>query len=248
MKLKSFIIIIVFTLPASGVNAQTFGFGCLGLSGFYAGFTHHYYEAPALNEFVNTYKITADPAEGLVPNIDFKRSTGYRIGANIFRARFSSIFISTKGYYQFLKETHEYKISVLNSERYELSMNNWGVGLDIGIPVFSFLDLKLVEGHVNFYSPEFKINLVEQNSATVELNKFTSDETKIGYFLGSGLIIHLIPDYISLEATAGYNFWELEQLYDGDNNLSIPVTNSTNEIINKKTFSATLQINVGFPL
>ncbi|MGK9477144.1 hypothetical protein [Melioribacter sp. OK-6-Me] len=245
MKLK-FSIVIFLTLSASSINAQTFGFGCLGMSGFYAGFTHHYYEATAINEFLNNYKI--NPVDGLMPNIEFKRSTGYRIGANIFRARFSSIIISTKGYYQFLKETNEFKTDELTSERYELSMNNWGVGLDVGIPVFSFLDLKLVEGHLNFYSPEFKINLIEQNSATVELNKFTAEETKIGYFLGSGLIIHLIPDYISLEATAGYNFLELKYLYDGENNLSIPVTNSTKEIINKKTFSATLQINVGFPL
>ncbi len=245
MKLK-FSIIIFITLSASGINAQTFGFGCLGLSGFYAGYTHHYYETPAINEFLNNYKINF--ADGLMPDIEFKRSTGYRIGANIFRARFSSIFISTKGYYQFLKETHEFKIDNLTSEKYELSMNNWGVGLDLGFPIFSFLDIKLVEGHVNFYSPEFKINFLEKNNATVELNKFTSDETKIGYFLGSGMVIHLIPDYVSIEATAGYNFLELKQLYDGDNKLSIPITNSTNEIINKKTFSATLQINVGFPL
>ncbi len=228
--------------------SQTFGFGCLGLSGFYAGITQQEYESKGIREYLFPESIN-NPEFNF--KFDFKKATGYRVGANIFRAKFSKAFITAKGYYQFLKETHNRIINNgVNEESYiyTLSMNHWGVGLDLGFPIFSIIDFKFLEGHVTFINPEFSTEVLDVNNNIIGENKITTDKIKIGYFLGSGFIIHLIPDYVSVEATAGYSFFVVEKLYDENKNIVIPVEASYNHAINKSKFSATVQLNVGFPL
>jgi hypothetical protein len=61
------------------------------------------------------------------------------------------------------------------------------------------------------------------------------------------VIIHLIPDYISLEGTAIYNMITIENLKEKNGEI-LP-----NEIINKNLvdgggFAATIQLNIGVPL
>jgi hypothetical protein len=62
--------------------------------------------------------------------------------------------------------------------------------------------------------------------------------------VGSGLVLHIIPDYISIEGTAGYNFMKLENLQRTDANGNIHLINNA---IPAGGFSATIQLNVGFP-
>ncbi len=236
------IFFIVSLSLTSITSAQTFGFGCLGLSGFYAGYTQQDYKAAGMNEAINTL-ITSSFNDA----IEFKRGTGYRIGANIFRAKFDFLFITAKGYYQFLKEIHEREDAILNgvNQKFQLSMNHWGVGLDFGIPIFSIIDLKIVEGNVTFYNSELIESYHDQNGVLIIENKYSLDKAKVGYFVGSGLILHLVPDYISVEATAGYSFINIDRFSNSDN-YSIPSTD--NKAIDKGGFSATVQLNVGFPL
>lgn len=240
---------IFFILFSINSFSQTFGFGCLGLSGFYAGITQQQYESIGIKEYLFPETIN-NP--NLNTEFDFKQATGYRFGANIFRARFAKAFITAKGYYQFLKESHTRQLSSdINNEKknkYELSMNHWGVGLDFGFPIFSILDIKLLEGHVTFMNPEFNTEVLDMNNNILEEDKIAADKVKIGYFVGSGLILHLIPDYVSIEATAGYSFFVIDKFYDDNNNLIIPVSSSKNNAVNKSKFSATVQLNVGFPL
>lgn len=245
---RYFLILIFYCIFFINSHAQTFGFGCLGLSGFYAGITHQYYETVGINEYINSESIK----NNINLDMEFKRGTGYRVGANIFRAKFSKAFITAKGYYQFLKETHNTQVNndALGTKnyRYELSLNHWGVGLDLGFPIFSILDFKLLEGHVTFFNPEFSKEVLDANNNVLEEDKFTTDKVKIGYFVGSGMILHLIPDYVSIEASAGYSFFIIDKFNDGNNNVLIPVPSSKNNAINKSKFSATVQLNVGFPL
>lgn len=247
--LRVFYILFFITYFFVKTSAQTFGFGCLGLSGFYAGITHQYYETAGIREYLFPESINN-------PNfhfdIEFKRGTGYRVGANIFRAKFSKAFITAKGYYQFLKESYNRQI---NDEihgkmnyKYELSLNHWGVGIDFGFPIFSILDFKLLEGHVTFFNPEFSKEMLDVNNNILEEDKFSTDKVKIGYFVGSGMIFHLIPDYVSIEASAGYSFFIVDKFIDDNNNIVIPIPSSKNNAINKSKFSATVQLNVGFPL
>jgi hypothetical protein len=240
---KFYIILIISLVSINSINGQTFGFGCLGLSGFYAGFTKQQYNADGLNQFINSKFFTASN------KINFKEGSGYRIGANLFRAKFEGFFISAKGYYQFLKETHEMKESSTSNsakDKFTLNMNHWGVAIDFGIPIISFIDLKLLEGGVHFYNVDFNhqyyLNDIIQNEKKYELEK-----TSVSYFIGSGLIVHLIPDYISIEGTAAYSFIKYEKLISKDGS-TIPILVDGKIPFDKGGFSATVQLNIGFPL
>lgn len=242
--LKYFLILsMLFTWKVS--TAQTFGFGCLGLSGFYAGYSQQEYNASGVNSFVLSQTVLIDPAN----KIEFKKLTGYRIGANIFRAKFHGLFITAKGYYQFLKQAQSLTGQGQNGtvkQNYELDMNHWGVGIDFGVSLFSLLDWKIVEGNVLFYNAEYSQEYL-LNDVSSGVEKFKPDKNKIGYFVGSGLILHIIPDYVSLEGTAGFTVVQVDKM-GGGTNIVIPLPNTNQNAIEKGGFSATVQLNIGFPL
>ncbi len=231
---------------SSNIQAQTFGFGCLGLSGFYAGFSQESYDASGINNYLDI-ALAGNTIVTFANTSKFEKGTGYRVGANLFRAKFEKIFITAKGYYQFLKEEHSVKEISGGSTfttNYNLSLNHWGVGIDFGVNLFWILDWKILEGNVKFYTGGFTSEYYKDNVPFSDA-KYNLDKTQIGYFVGSGLILHLVPDYISIEGTAGYNFLKVESLKRTDslgNELFI------NNSIPGGGFSTTIQLNVGFPL
>jgi len=237
---------IVFILFSISIHAQPFGFGCLGLSGFYAGYSQQYFATGGINEFVAQRLSTTLPS---ADKIEFKKGTGYRIGANFFRAKWDKFFLTAKGYYQFLKEEHQVSGPPQTgqiTDKYQLTMNHWGVGLDFGVPIFWVLDWKIFEANVTFFNTEFIEESLIDNVSQGQI-KYTPDKNKLGYFLGSGLILHLVPDYVSIEGTAGYNFITIEAM-NNDSGSTIPIQNSTKKAIEKGGLSVTIQLNVGFPL
>lgn len=248
--IKYFFATILLFLISTNIQAQTFGFGCLGLSGFYAGISQEQYDAKGINDFLN-YQLSANSSIASSTPVKFVKGTGYRIGANLFRAKFDKVFITAKGYYQFLKEersTTALSNNTSPTSNHIIKLNHWGIGVDFGVNLFWILDWKVIEGDVTFYSAElsssyFEYN-VNNNLNTVE-TKYNLDKTEIGYYLGSGLILHLIPDYISIEGTAGFNFVKIGKLkrIDGSGNELF-----INNAIPAGGFSATIQLNVGFPL
>ena len=243
--LKYFLILLMLvTWKVS--TAQTFGFGCLGLSGFYAGYSQQEYDASGVNAYVFSQSSVLDPTN----KIEFKKLTGYRIGANIFRAKFKGLFLTAKGYYQFLKQAQNLSAQSQNGilkQNYELDMNHWGVGIDFGVSLFSLLDWKIVEGNVLFYNSEYSqesfVNDVSQGILT-----FKPSKNRVGYFVGSGLILHIIRDYVSVEGTAGYTVMQIDKMSDGSTSMVIPFPTSSQNAIEKGGFSATVQLNIGFPL
>jgi hypothetical protein len=250
MKVSTIKFILILLFVFSNPKAQPFGFGCLGLSGFYAGYARIEYSVPGINEFV-TNSFSAFPSTSSLTNklIEFKQGTGYRIGTNLFRAKFDKIFVSAKGYYQFLREERETSGNTpagILQKKFQLTMNHWGAGIDFGVKLFAIVDLKLVEANVTFFNTEF----VHQEYLSDVLRSeeiYKPDKMKIDYFLGSGFIIHLIPDYISAEGTFGFHFMQIENLTT-DDGATIPITSSTKKAVEKIGFSAIIQLNVGFPL
>ncbi|NMB83224.1 MAG: hypothetical protein GYA14_15555 [Ignavibacteria bacterium] len=239
--------IILFTiliLPLSVTKSQTFGFGCLGLSGFYAGFSEQQYSVDGLNQYIKANYYGPVPKS----NVEFKKGTGYRVGANIFRAKFDKFFISAKGYYQFIKEDLEQSAndqSSLIKNKYQLSLNHWGLALDIGAPLFSIIDLKVVEGGIVFHDIEFTHTTFKDDNQLSEV-KYEPLSSKVNYYVATGLIIHIIPDYISIEGTASYNFLKVDQLTAKSDLLMGPTKISNS--ISKGGLMTTVQLNIGFPL
>lgn len=226
-------------------NAQTCGFGCLGLSGFYGGYSFQNYEPTGLNDHLSklAQQFTSSQDE-----IKFNRGKGFRIGANIFRAKFSKYFLTAKGFYQFLKEEQTVSTSAGNENSFKsvLELNHWGLGLDFGIPLARFLNWKIIEGGVTFYTTDLSNELNASDQEATE-NKFEHGDVNVGYYVATGLIIHIIKDYISIEGTAAYNQVTIEDLVDGDGNLLLG-DNSSSSILDKGNFSATIQLNIGVPL
>lgn len=248
--IKKLIFFTVFVCCGTALNAQSFGFGCLGLSGFYAGFSKQNYDNPGLNDYISQRINILDPSKTIISDkIEFTQGTGYRIGANFFRAQWDKFFISAKGYYQFLKESNEISAQLQNvdtREKYQLTMNYWGVGIDFGVPLFWILDWKIAEANVTFYNTEFSQETFLDNVSQGEI-KFKPDKNNIGYFIGTGLVLHLVPDYISVEGTAGFNIIQIDK-FSNDSGVTIPSASTSKKAIEKGNLSFTLQLNVGFPL
>ncbi len=247
---KYFLILAILILGFTQSEAQTFGFGCLGLSGFYAGYSRQSFEFPGLNQYVNKQiESNINLQSGSAEQMKFQILTGYRIGANFFRAKFHSIFISAKGYYQFLKQQQQVSTQIQNSvvrQTYQVTMNHWGVGLDFGTKLFSVIDWKIVEGNVLFFNSDLtqEIFIDEVSQGQV---KYSPDNAKVGYFLGTGLILQVVPDYISVEGTAGYNYIKIDKMNNSTTG-TIPTATINQNIVDKGNFSVTLQLNIGFPL
>lgn len=238
------VLLLIIFLPISIIKSQTFGFGCLGLSGFYAGYSEQKYSVDGLNQYIKLNNYGPAPQS----NFEFNKGTGYRIGANFFRAKFDYLFITAKGYYQFIKENLDQKSTsqtdVIKNE-YQLSMNHWGLALDIGIPLFSIIDLKVIEGGILFHNVEF-LHSVFKNDVQLSENKYEPQTNKVNYYIGSGLIIHIIPDYISIEGTASYQFLKIDELIN-KSELQTSPTKIFNSI-SKGGLITSVQLNIGFPL
>ncbi|MBU1101352.1 MAG: hypothetical protein KKA84_13200 [Bacteroidetes bacterium] len=245
MKIKNLYILLIFPLVTQSLQAQSFGFGCLGLSGIYGGYSIQQFDAAPIEDAIGLYNISRN---NMNDGLKFDQLEGYRIGGNIFRARFSSLFITTKGYYQFLEQKQNgfsSEVASIKKDEYKLSLNHWGLGIDIGFPLFSFLDWKILEGGVNFYDVDFDYESLLEAEGDLKVH-YSTDEVTVGYYAGTGLILHIIPDYISVEGTAFYNFVGLSNFITSDTD-RLNLINTGEKLVEGR-FGAVVQINVGFPL
>lgn len=245
--MKQLLIIIFIVLSFISVQAQSFGFGCLGLVGGYGGFTYQQYQPGLLKDYVIEFNTLKSKQLD-----DFGKADGYRFGVNFFRARFSGFFLTAKGFYQQLEESHDaQKISRTGLEdfNYELKLKSFGVGLDIGIPIHNRLLWKIVDGAV-------LVNTVRMTETVnrfmgTNVRKFDNEKTEIGYSVGSGLVLDILKNYVSIEGIIGYSFFQINRMISEDkikfeDLLSNPEENKP--FIKSGGFSATVQLNVGFPL
>lgn len=235
------------------VFSQSFGFGCFGFVGGFAGYGYQNYESGYLNNQINGFNTAmSDGTNNIIP--EFNTAKGYRIGLNFFRANFSGFFFSLKGYYEFISEDHSYSYTNLNSttnSELELDLKSWNIGIDFGIPITNFLSWKIVDGALNFNSARLihKPNL-EDNTHDV---KYNNDSPELGYNISTGFILSVIEDFVSIEGSAGYRFLEIKTVTaeDGSVFLLRPENSrqvNEEEFITGGGFNAFLQINIGFPL
>lgn len=244
--LKSFLSILLLSLVVmSTIQAQSFGFGCLGLSGVYAGYSIQKYEPLGLNAYI---KFISDPDD---PNNDvFGEASGYRFGANIFRAQFDRYFFSIKGFYQFLEEKHSVdilRVDLPASDEYKLRLDYWGIGVDFGVPLFHFLDWKIIDGGVTFSNYKFtsRLNFNSDNLTEIE---YDQPKTFVGYYVATGIVIHLVKDYLSLEGTAFYNQLRADHLESGDGLNQMPPKIFSENFVDAGGFNGLVQLNIGVPL
>lgn len=243
-----FFLIIYFT---TCMNAQTCGFGCLGLSGFFAGYSAQFYKPEGLNQYVEN-RIYGPNQTSIDNHPEFSLLKGFKFGANIFRAKFSSFFLSAKGFYQYLKESKNVKSKIATGEidaEYEVKLNYYGAAFDFGFPIIGGLDLKILEAGLIMQTSNFH-SFIKLNDEVVEDKTFINYERKINYYLGAGLIYQLIPNYISLEATTSYNFFDEGKMIDYKNEFmkNEKENKEIDKMIAAGGLNYAIQLNFGLPL
>ncbi len=245
--------VYVFTSP--GLNAQTFGFGCLGFVGGYGGFTYQQYNPEGFNDYIEQFNLAEfvnSPIE------EFSFATGYRVGLNFFRATFpNGIIVTAKGFYQSLDKTNKGGVGITGAtDNYALDMDlrSFSFGFDVGWQFTNIVGLKILDGSLNFNNITLTQTTDLPGSTTV--NKYESDTGIIGYSIGAGIIFSIIKDYVSIEGLAAYTHLSVDNLYD---DTGTPFLNPPAEINSSITadeamfietggFTAVLQLNFGFPL
>jgi len=249
LSIKSTIIFIV--LFQSYLNSQSFGFGCLGFTGGYAGYSHQKYQPDGLNDYIKIFNLNRK--DSLTENLhSFGSTNGFRVGLNFFRKKFSGVFITAKGFYQFLNEKHqavEKLSSGIVSTSNEVKMINWGLGIDLGTPIISFLNWKIIDAALLYNQARFS-NTQNFPGALTVVNNYKSDY-HFGYTIGTGIIIEILGEYITLEGLAAYSKITIDEMKMDDGTKLMKNENSTEAMKNfiaDGGFNAVIQLNIGLPL
>lgn len=229
-------------------EAQTCGFGCLGLGGFYAGYSIQNYKAEGLNNFIEQFNSAAGAARQMP---EFGRANGFRVGANIFRTKYYNFIFSTKGYYQFLKEENQTQQTPEEggsvNTRYTLNLNYYGLGVDFGYSLGKLVAVKFLDAQITFHSANLT-TAVSSSSAGLKETDYSNDKLRIGYTLGGGVIFRIVGEYISLEATAGITKFSFDNLVNDTENSKTDAVSSVNNFISDGGLFGLLQLNIGIPL
>lgn len=257
MFFRAVIILFFLQISATISNAQSFGFGCLGFVGGYGGFSYQRYDPKGLNDFIIVFnEIRRDSL--VSPMENFGEAQGYRVGLNFFRAKVENFVLTTKGYYQSLSEKHESleKFAAgTRSTTMKLELRNWGFGVDLGISITKAISWKVVDGALHFNNITFT-NTENLTGGQTIVSKYKTESTTLGYSVGTGFILEIIDEYLSLEGVAGYTFLSIENILDENGtpllNPSQRNTQQTsaieNDFIDAGGFNAVIQLNIGFPL
>ncbi|MGB5530384.1 MAG: hypothetical protein WBQ32_10475 [Ignavibacteriaceae bacterium] len=246
---KIFLLYLVFNTGQS-LHAQTFGFGCLGFVGGYGGFTYQKFNPVGFNEYIREFNLTEFVN---TPVDEFSYAVGYRFGLNFFRATFENgIIVTAKGYYQSINKKNKGGVGIGQSEdnySLELSLKNWSLGFDVGWEFTKVVSWKILDGSLNFNNVTLTRSIDLPGEPT-SINKYESDAGVIGYSIGTGVIVAILKDYISVEGLAGYTYLQINNVYNSDESPTsfLETYNINNKFIDSGGFTAVIQLNVGFPL
>jgi len=240
-----------FILFSTTIYAQTFGFGCLGFVGGFAGYSYQKYHADGLNYYIADFNNTYDDSLK-APMSNFGAAAGYRVGINFFRATFPGFILTSKGFYQSLVERKDAEIiSTFGSSNsnYKVRLNTWGLGFDVGASITGAVSWKIIDAALLFNKATFT-NTRNMPGSFTDIKEYKSD-SKVGYSVGTGFILELVDEYISIEGLAAYTVFSVEELQLGDGTKLTTIESSSttmNNFIDSGGFNAVIQLNVGFPL
>ena len=233
------------------VNAQTFGFGCLGFVGGFGGYSYQKYKADGLNNYVAEFNQTNEDSLDS-PMSNFGVAAGYRVGINFFRAHFTGFILTSKGFYQSLVESKDARMNSsfgASNASYKVRLNTWGVGIDVGTSISGAVSWKVIDAALLFNKATFT-NTKNMPGSFTDIKEYKSN-SKLGYSIGTGFILQLIDEYISIEGLAAYTVFSIDELQLSDGTKLTVNENSSktmNNFIDSGGFNAVIQLNVGFPL
>jgi hypothetical protein len=174
------------------------------------------------------------------------------VGINFFRANFTGFILTSKGFYQSLVESKDAQIISTfgaSNSNYKVRLNTWGVGFDVGTTISGAVSWKVIDAALLFNKATFT-NTKNMPGSFTDIKEFKSN-SKLGYSIGTGFILQLIDEYISIEGLAAYTVLSIDELQLSDGTKLTVNENSTqpmNNLIDAGGFNAVVQLNVGFPL
>ena len=246
------LIVFLLTIFSNKSNAQSFGFGCLGFVGGYGGYSYQVYNPTGLNNYVKTFnEIRQDSLKS--PMQKFGKAQGYRLGINFFRANIKGFILTTKAFYQLLSEKHQVQLNSYSGQSsiiYKLDITNWGFGIDLGTSLTDALSWKVLDAAVLFNTAKLEMTKNFPDAIT-EVDDYKSAKSTIGYSIGTGFILSIIDNYVSIEGGAGYSVFKIDKMQNNNGQYLTTAENSTQVMSNLITaggFNAVIQLNVGFPL
>lgn len=246
MKNKIYAVLFFTVLLLCGsVNAQTCGFGCLGFSGIYAGYSFQFISADGFSDYVENEAMQG----GYSGNTKFDKAYGFRIGANLFRAKFDNYFLTLKGFYQFLGNTKTFNNNQLGGvieDSFDLKLNYWGFAADFGVPIAeNKFDWKIAEAGITFNKIELETTSTFNQSSEVKY-LFENQSISTGYYVGTGFVIHFVKRYLSLETTAVYHSISVDEIYETNGESSY--MDQINKTFYDGGFGFNFQLNLDVPL
>ncbi len=244
--------IFLFLIICNNLPAQNFGFGCLGFVGGYGGYSYQKFQPGTLNDYIDNFNLVYK--DSLRTPLDkFGKAGGYRLGLNFFRAKIKGFIITAKGFYQNLTEKHEakeYLAGGSGNTTLELEIINWALGIDLGKEITGGLSWKVVDAAILFNRAKFTSTQNLPNAVTI-VDQYNSDRTSIGYTVGTGFILEIWEEYVSLEGVAAFTQFSIERMKTDDGKLfagTLNQSSSGKKFIEKGGFNAVIQLNVGLPL
>ncbi len=247
--IKSSIIVVI--LFSTTISAQTFGFGCLGFVGGFGGYSYQRYHADGLNSYIAEFNNSNEDSLK-APMSNFGTAAGYRVGINFFRAHFTRFILTSKGFYQSLVESKDAQLISnygASNSSYKVRLNTWGVGFDVGTSLSGAVSWKVIDAALLFNKATFT-NTKNMPGSFTDIKEYKSN-SKLGYSIGTGFILQLIDEYISIEGLAAYTVFSIDDLQLNDGTKLTVSENSSkpmNNFIDTGGFNAVIQLNVGFPL
>ena len=242
---------LMAVILSTSINAQTFGFGCLGFVGGFGGYSYQKYKAEGLNNYVAEFNNSNEDSLK-APMGNFGTVAGYRVGINFFRAHITGFILTSKGFYQSLVESKDAQMNSsfgASNANYKLRLNTWGVGFDVGTSISGAISWKVIDAALLFNKATFT-NTKNMPGSFTDIKEYKSD-SKLGYSIGTGFILQLIDEYISIEGLAAYTVFSIDELHQNDGTKLTVSENSSktmNNFIDAGGFNAVIQLNVGFPL
>jgi hypothetical protein len=244
----------MFAAVSYGQNI-VLGFGCFGaLSGF-VGYEIRDVEATGLNAYLDAIGTDVGFSRELEePFEKFETLYGFRFGVNFARVDFDPLFFSVKGYYAGLSKKNFAWIDY-DGERFEnyveLKTNNFAVGVDFGVTVVEWLRWKAIDAALTITSARLTGSFTEPG-ARANVTRYEGEEYKFGYNLGSGVIVNVVGEYVSLEGTIAYAHAPVGSLREVDEETFLPETpgglSPMTNAIDRGGISTSVQLNLGFPL
>ena len=243
---------VIIILSGVNMKAQSFGFGCLGLVGGYAGYSYQIYRPTGLNTYIQTFNlIRKDSLHGSMQN--FGKSSGYRVGINFFRADLKGFILTAKGFYQSLGEENDASVisaAGTTNTSYDFNLKSWGIGFDLGTSLTHSLSWKVIDASLLFNSVQFT-NTTNYPGAVTNVNSYKTDKQVLGYTVGTGFILAIIGHYVSLEGFVGYTYLKIDRVKQDDGTYLTVNESSTADMknfIDAGGFNTVVQLNIGFPL